>query len=165
MSDVYLQQINAKIVKNKRVEFNELQCVSLYAHNDTATKLKGLKIDDNDLLMVTDNNTSLSSTTLNDESTLGVSLISEPVPIIKNTGNISILLEAPNNSNDINHISLTVLVSNIFEYFELDADYIEIKKNDNSIQALIKDYKPKNIKIKLENNKGSDIDFSLSVVQ
>ena len=161
MSDLYLHEINSKLTRSKKIDFDSLQCISLYAHNDTDNKIKGLKISDSDGLQIS---SKLNQITWSDQGLLGAYYQTTAIEI-ENTNKISILVEAYENINDINHVSVEILISNISEFFRLDDEYIISKKNDRSLQVSIPDFKAKYIKIKIYNNKGSAIRYSLSYIQ
>lgn len=164
MSDRYLAEINAKIIRSKKIDFNELQCVSMYGHNETDDLLKSAKINDDDNLKVTDYGNELTTLFSGDEFLLGVSYTTPAIPVKKNK-NIIIYVEAPDDAADINHITLNVEVSNVTNYYELDSHYLTSHKNDHTIQAEVT-YYAKNIKITLDNNKGSNLNnISLYVYQ
>ena len=165
MSEVqYLNEINNKMVRAKRLEFDELQSVSIYAHNDTDTKLKGLKINDDDKLLVSDAGTEITTVYSNDDLTvLGTSFTTLALPLKKNKA-IKILIEAPDNANDINHITLEVEVGNFTTYYLLDSHYIVSHKSQQSIQAEAQCLS-KNIKLKFLNNKGSAINLKVHAFQ
>lgn len=160
----YLRDINSKIVRNKRVDYDQLQCVSIYAHNDTDTKLKGLKIDDNDYLQVSAYGDEIVEVySQEDLNIIGTAFITPALPVAKNSKKY-IMIEAPDNANDINHISLTVLVSNFTDFYELDSHYITLHKNDRTIQAEV-EFITKNIQLRLDNNKGSPINTNVKIIQ
>ena len=159
-----LSQINSKIVRSARTDYDELQNVSIYAHDDTTNKYKALRIDELNNLHVSDIGNERTTARSVGPFTLPVAYTTPEIPIIKNKP-IYIFVEAPDNTNDINHIDLDVSVSNFSDYYELDNHYLTSHKNDHTIQAQV-DFIARNIKVTLTNNKGSDItNVALNVSQ
>lgn len=159
-----LSQINSKIVRSQKTDYDELQHVCISAHNDTSNKFKSLKIDDLDNLKVSDIGNERTTATSVGPFTLPVSYTTPEVPIVKNKP-VYIYVEAPDNANDINHIDLDVSVSNFTDYYELDSHYITSHKNDHTLQVVV-NFVARNIKVTLTNNKGSDItNVALNITQ
>ena len=159
-----LSQINSKIVRSKKTDYDELQHVCISSHNDTTNQFKSLKIDDLDNLKVTDFGNERTTSLTVGPTTLFLSYESPEIPILKNKP-IYIFVEAPDNANDINHIDLDVSVSNFTDYYELDSHYVTSHKNDRTLQVVV-DFVARNIKVTLTNNKGSNItNVALNVSQ
>lgn len=159
-----LSQINSKIVRSKKTDYDELQHVCISAHDDTLNQFRSLRINDTDELRVSDIGNERTTLLSVGPFTLPVSYTTPEIPIIKNKP-IYIFVEAPDNANDINHIDLDVSVSNFTDYYELDSHYVTSHKNDHTIQAQV-DFVARNIKVVLTNNKGSDItNVALNVSQ
>jgi len=150
-----LSQINSKIVRSKKTDYDELQHVCVSAHDDNTNQFRSLRIDNLDNLKVSDIGNERTTAFSAGPTTLFLSYESPEIPILKNKP-VYIYVESPDNANDINHIDLDVSVSNFSDYFEIDSHYLTSHKNDRTIQAVV-DFVARNIKIKLTNNKGSNI--------
>lgn len=159
-----LSQINSKIVRSERTDYDELQNVSIYAHDDTTNKYKALRIDELNNLHVSDIGNERTTARSINPFTLPVSYTTPEIPIVKNKP-IYIYVEAPDNATDINDIDLGVSISNFSDYYELDSNYITLHRNDHTIQAVV-NFVAINIKVTLTNNKGSDItNVALNITQ
>jgi hypothetical protein len=47
-----IAELNAKIVRSRKIDFDELQCISIFGHSETDKQFKALTINDDDELKV-----------------------------------------------------------------------------------------------------------------
>jgi hypothetical protein len=69
-----IAELNGKIVRSRKIDFDELQCISIFGHNETDRQFKALAINDNDELEV--NMESLANLTVNENDELKVNMAS-----------------------------------------------------------------------------------------
>lgn len=145
-----IAELNAKVIRSRKIDFDELQCISIFGHSETDKQFKALTINDDDELKVNSN-------------PIKVKIISQdakipPLAIYETfsqelTQSIkpSILLTAPT-WTDLNKLEMTILISNDNEDFHLlHSTYYTVKTVDKSKQLFVEDFKFKYFKIRLVN--------------
>ena len=164
MSERILELINQKITSSENASFKRLQCVALNAHDPSDSLYKSLHLDENNNLKMIDTSNIFSTETIVSGVDIGPTTLTADIDIKKNT-DVFILLEASDNGNDVNHLTVTPEVKIQSSYFELDAHYYTVKKNDSTIQIVLSSFKSPVFRLRIVNNKGSLINVSISVSQ
>lgn len=162
MTDRILENIDQKITSSEQTQFLKLQCVALNVHDPVDNFYKSLHMDGDNNLKVFDSSTAFTTETIVSGVDLGPSTVTADIDIKKNT-DVFILLEATDNGNDVNHLTVTPEVKIQSAYFELDAHYYIVKKNDRTIQIVLNSFKSPTFRLRIVNNKGSLINVSISV--
>mgnify|MGYP005996263523 CR=1 FL=1 len=157
------QKLNNKVVKSSKTEFKELQCISLYCHNDTTNLLQCLKINDNNELLVTNGSSLQLEYLFNAQSLAAGFSTTSPNVTLQQLSELSLLVEANTN---INSLVITPEISNDgVNFYNLDSHYINSHISGLSNQITLNDFKTKYYRFNIGNNHGSDtIIFSASFI-
>ena len=162
MTDRILENIDQKITFSEQSRYKRLQCVALNARDTTDDVYKSLHLDENNNLKVSDSSFLFTSETIVSGVDFGPTTLTADIQMKKNT-DVFILLEASDNGNDVNHLTVTPEVKIQSSYFELDAHYYTVKKNDSTIQIVLSSFKSPVFRLRIVNNKGSLINVSITV--
>jgi len=162
MSEInLLHQINNKLTRGNDADFPDLQCISIYAHNESSGVIKSLKVNDNDELVVVDNSsqTTFTDSPITGSLAPGATFTSDAIQITK-AREMDILVSAPAN---INQLATSLLVSDDgVNFFDIDTHFVTAHTHGNA-QFIKLEFKVKYVKIQLENTSGSNtIDYTVS---
>jgi len=153
-----IAELNAKVIRSRKIDFDELQCISIFGHSETDKQFKALTINDDDELKVNNGTGYLTKILTNGKVLLPTETYDSGTQKAS-IFDISILIIGQH----IHDIIPTILISNNnVDYVGLDPSFYEDIVIGVSRQIRMNKFVSKHFKLNLTNINASSSNIAIS---
>jgi hypothetical protein len=153
-----IAELNAKVIRSRKIDFDELQCISIFGHSETDKQFKALSINDDDELKVNNGAGYLTKILTNGKVLLPMETYDSGTQKAS-IFDISILITG----QTIHDIIPTILISNNnVDYVGLDPSFYEDIVIGVSRQIRMNKFVSKHFKLNLTNINANSSNIKIS---